>query len=58
MTSNNISWSFTSGDPNPVSIIITNGNDTFLNGNFSIAEYVDLSPKVRHILQKHFGASC
>jgi len=44
-TSNNISWSFTEGDPNPVSIIVTNSNETFLNGEFSIAEFVDLSPK-------------
>ncbi|TCD60698.1 hypothetical protein EIP91_009651 [Steccherinum ochraceum] len=45
MTTNNITWNFGSSDPNPVSIIVTNANDTFLNGPFSIAEFVDLSPK-------------
>ncbi|THH33384.1 hypothetical protein EUX98_g818 [Antrodiella citrinella] len=42
-TSNNISWSFAAGDPNPVSIIIQNGNASFLNGAFSIAQNIDVS---------------
>ncbi|KAK7690512.1 hypothetical protein QCA50_005610 [Cerrena zonata] len=42
-TTNIIAWSFDQGDTNPISIIVTNSNNTFLNGNFSIAEFVDLS---------------
>jgi len=44
-TSNNITWEFGQGDPNPISITVTNPNTTFLNGPFSIAEHVDLSNK-------------
>ncbi|KAL5533130.1 hypothetical protein ACEPAF_4906 [Sanghuangporus sanghuang] len=42
-TSNTISWSFSSSDPNPVDIIVSNSNSSYLNGNFSIATSVDLS---------------
>jgi len=38
-----ITWTYTSGDPSPVSIVILNKDDTFLNGDFSIDEYVNLS---------------
>ncbi|KAI0791070.1 hypothetical protein C8Q75DRAFT_759187 [Abortiporus biennis] len=41
--SNVITWTFTQGDPNPISIVITNSNSSLLNGNFSIAEFVDVS---------------
>ncbi|KZT38758.1 hypothetical protein SISSUDRAFT_1128545 [Sistotremastrum suecicum HHB10207 ss-3] len=40
---NTISWTFASGDPNPISIVIVNSNNTFLNGEYSIHEFVDLS---------------
>jgi len=36
-TSNVIDWSFSSGDPSPVDITITNSNSSFLNGAFFIA---------------------
>ncbi|PAV23656.1 hesp-379 [Pyrrhoderma noxium] len=42
-TSNTISWSFSSSDPNPIDIVVTNSNSSILNGNFSIARFVDLS---------------
>lgn len=42
-TSNTITWSFGAGDPNPVSIIVTNKDNTTLNGAFSIAESVNVS---------------
>ncbi|CAL1698423.1 unnamed protein product [Somion occarium] len=42
---NVINWTFEQGDPNPASIIVTNSNNTFLNGAFSIAEFLDLSNK-------------
>jgi len=42
-TSNVINWSFSSGDPNPVDITITNSNSSFLNGAFSIARNLDAS---------------
>jgi len=41
--SNTISWGFDQGDPSPISIIITNSNNSFLNGAFSIAQFVDVS---------------
>jgi len=41
--SNNISWSYTSGDPTPVDILVTNGDNATLNGDFSIARYVPVS---------------
>ncbi|KAI0073205.1 hypothetical protein K474DRAFT_1603737, partial [Panus rudis PR-1116 ss-1] len=42
-TSNTINWNYESGDPNPISIIVTNSNNSFLNGAFSIHEFVDLT---------------
>ncbi|KAF8491935.1 hypothetical protein JB92DRAFT_2752504, partial [Gautieria morchelliformis] len=42
---NTITWEFTQGDPNPVTITVTNPNSTFLNGAYAIAERVDLSNK-------------
>jgi len=42
-TSNVINWSFSSGDPNPVDITVTNSNSSFLNGAFSIARNLDAS---------------
>ncbi|KIY53340.1 hypothetical protein FISHEDRAFT_68951 [Fistulina hepatica ATCC 64428] len=41
--SNVISWSYSSGDPNPISIVIVAKNSTTLNGDYSIAEYVEVS---------------
>jgi activator of HSP90 ATPase len=41
--SNTIGWTYTSGDPTPVDIIITNGNNATLNGDFSIARFVPVS---------------
>jgi len=41
--SNVIDWTYTQGDPNPVDIIITNGNNQTLNGDFSIARFVQVS---------------
>jgi len=42
-TSNVINWSFSSGDPNPVDITVTNSNSSLLNGAFSIARNLDAS---------------
>lgn len=42
-TENNITWSFSQGDPNPISIIVANTEQSLLNGAFSIAEYLDTS---------------
>ncbi|KAI0339162.1 hypothetical protein BDW22DRAFT_1362128 [Trametopsis cervina] len=42
-TSNTIHWSFNSGDPSPVDIIVVNGDNATLNGPFSIAQFVDTS---------------
>ncbi|KAH8092181.1 hypothetical protein BXZ70DRAFT_909565 [Cristinia sonorae] len=42
-TSNNIGWNYEEGDPNPITIVVSNTNDTFLNGEFSIHEFVDLA---------------
>jgi len=42
-TSKTITWTYQSGDPSPISIVILNKNETFLNGEFSIKEYVDLA---------------
>jgi len=42
-TSNVITWSFTSGDPQLVDIFVTNPNNTFLNGPFAIAQNVNVS---------------
>jgi hypothetical protein len=44
--SNTISWTYTSGDPTPVDIIVTNGNNATLNGDFSIARFVAVSQEV------------
>ncbi|KAH9056610.1 hypothetical protein EDB87DRAFT_1833641 [Lactarius vividus] len=42
-TSNTIQWTYNTGDPNPVDIIITNQNNQTLNGDFSIARFVPVS---------------
>ncbi|THH05451.1 hypothetical protein EW145_g4781 [Phellinidium pouzarii] len=42
-TSNTIAWTFSSTDPNPVDITVTNSNSSFLNGVFSIARNLDVS---------------
>ncbi|KAF4576310.1 hypothetical protein EYR36_001090 [Pleurotus pulmonarius] len=42
-TSNVIAWTFNSGDTNPIDITVTNSNNSFLNGIFSIARGVDLT---------------
>jgi len=42
-TSNQISWSFSSGDPSSVDIFVSNSNNATLNGNFSIARSVPVS---------------
>ncbi|KAI0275500.1 hypothetical protein BGY98DRAFT_992297 [Russula aff. rugulosa BPL654] len=42
-TSNNISWTYTQGDPTSVDIVISNSNNATLNGNFSIARSVPVS---------------
>jgi len=42
-TSKTITWSYTSGDPSPISILVVNGDVNILNGAFSIDEYVDVS---------------
>ncbi|KAI9447078.1 hypothetical protein F5148DRAFT_1020530 [Russula earlei] len=42
-TSNIISWSYTSGDPTSVDIIVTNSDNQTLNGAFSIARGVPVS---------------
>jgi hypothetical protein len=44
--SNVIDWTYNSGDPNPVDIIVTNGNNQTLNGDFSIAQFVQVSDQV------------
>lgn len=45
-TSNNISWTYTQGDPTSVDIVISNSNNATLNGNFSIARSVPVSQEV------------
>jgi hypothetical protein len=42
-TSNTITWTYTKGDPSPLSIMIVNSDVNVLNGAFSIDEYVDAS---------------
>jgi len=42
-SSNKITWTYSSGDPTPVSIIVTNPDSTLLYGPFSIAEFVSTS---------------
>ncbi|TFY80222.1 hypothetical protein EWM64_g3790 [Hericium alpestre] len=39
--SNTISWTYSPGDPSPVDIIVTNTENTTLNGEFSIAQFVN-----------------
>jgi len=41
--SNTIAWTYNAGDPTDVDIIITNGNNQTLNGDFSIARFVPVS---------------
>ncbi|KAF8511155.1 hypothetical protein BU17DRAFT_97498 [Hysterangium stoloniferum] len=40
---NVISWQFASGDPNPVNIVISNPNSSYLNGPYAIANSLDVS---------------
>jgi len=40
--SNTIQWTTSSGDPNPISITITNPDNSILNGVFSIAQNVSV----------------
>ncbi|CCM04110.1 uncharacterized protein FIBRA_06270 [Fibroporia radiculosa] len=42
-TTNTITWTYASGDPNPINIDVFNTHNTTLNGNFSIASYVNVS---------------
>ncbi|VDC00440.1 unnamed protein product [Peniophora sp. CBMAI 1063] len=42
-SSNTISWSFSSGDPAQVDVILTNSNNQTLNGDFSIARFLNTS---------------
>lgn len=46
-TSKTITWTYTSGDPSPISIVILNPTATVLNGGFSVDEYVNLSLEAR-----------
>ena len=45
-TSNVITWTYSPGDPSPVDIVVTNPDNTTLNGNFSIARFIDISAEV------------
>ncbi|KZS86754.1 hypothetical protein SISNIDRAFT_420566, partial [Sistotremastrum niveocremeum HHB9708] len=42
-TSNPIQWSSQPGDPSPISIIVTNPDNSILNGPFSIHEFVNIT---------------
>ncbi|KAI0028657.1 hypothetical protein K488DRAFT_37907, partial [Vararia minispora EC-137] len=42
-TSNTISWTATSADPASVDVIVTNTNNQTLNGDFSIARFLNTS---------------
>ncbi|KAL7278755.1 hypothetical protein PYCCODRAFT_1426324 [Trametes coccinea BRFM310] len=42
-TSNTITWQFSDGDPNPISINVVNANNATLNGVFTIANFVNVS---------------
>ncbi|PCH43183.1 hypothetical protein WOLCODRAFT_25771 [Wolfiporia cocos MD-104 SS10] len=42
-TSNTITWTYSSGDPSPIDIVVFNEHNVTLDGNFSIAQYVDVS---------------
>jgi len=44
-TSNTISWTYNNGDANPISITVTNPDNSLLNGVFSIAQNVQVSQK-------------
>lgn len=44
--SNLIAWKYTQGDATSVDIIVSNGDNTTLNGNFSIARNVPVSQEV------------
>ncbi|KZT64207.1 hypothetical protein DAEQUDRAFT_718421 [Daedalea quercina L-15889] len=40
---NTITWNYNAGDPSLIDIIVSNIDNTTLNGNFSIAQYVNVS---------------
>ncbi|EPT00061.1 hypothetical protein FOMPIDRAFT_1123394, partial [Fomitopsis schrenkii] len=42
-TTNTITWDYSPGDPSPINIIVNNLQNTTLNGDFSIASYVNVS---------------
>ncbi|KAG9040543.1 hypothetical protein FS837_000495, partial [Tulasnella sp. UAMH 9824] len=42
-TSNQITWTYTQGDPTTVSVNIVNQSNEVLNGNFSIGEFVTIA---------------
>jgi len=42
-TSKTITWTYTKGDPTPISILVVNDDVTVLNGAFSIQEYLDVA---------------
>ena len=46
-TSKVITWTYTQGDPSPITILITNDDTNVLNGAFSVAEYIDISAQVK-----------
>lgn len=45
-SSNTITWTYTQGDPTPISIFIVNSDVNTLNGAFSVDEYVDVATQV------------
>ena len=47
---NTITWSYNAGDPSPIDIFVRNLQNTTLNGNFSIASYVNVSAEVCLVL--------
>lgn len=46
-TSNTITWTFNQNDPNPIDIIIVNGNNQTLNGPFAIVSSANVSAEVQ-----------
>ncbi|EIW56411.1 uncharacterized protein TRAVEDRAFT_150944 [Trametes versicolor FP-101664 SS1] len=42
-TSNTITWTFSQNDPNPIDIIVVNGNNQTLNGPFAIVSSANVS---------------
>ncbi|KAH9837777.1 uncharacterized protein C8Q71DRAFT_856961 [Rhodofomes roseus] len=40
---NTITWNYSPGDPSPIDIVVSNAANTTLNGNFTIAQYVNLT---------------